>query len=67
MDVNSLVKKAVDQINESAQAGTESRVKDIVNSILKNEQQISFLQKSNAEYKRELKELELPKPVSLEV
>lgn len=67
MAVNDLVKKAVDQINEKAQASTEQQVNNLVHSIIDSESQIARLQQQVAEAKKKLKELEMPKPVSVDL
>ncbi len=67
MEVNDMVSKAVDQINEEALGQTEQRVKQLVHEILKTEADILKLHEVNVEKKKELKALQLPSTVKVEL
>jgi peptidoglycan hydrolase CwlO-like protein len=66
-DVDSLVKKALEEINNNKQTDVENKVKKLVNSILFAESKIKEMQNEIALCKKELKELQLPEKISVEV
>ncbi len=67
MNVQLLINKAVTAHNEKNTEATETRVKYLVDSVIKNEAQIKLLQAANEGHKKELKELQMPEPISLEL
>lgn len=67
MEVKDMVKQAVDRVNADAIEKTEQRVKNLVHQILADEAEICRLHSKVTEQKKELKALQLPSQVSVEI
>lgn len=65
--VSEMVEKTVKKINAQNLENVESRVQGLVRSILNRETEISQLQEEIVADKKALSDLQLPKPVSLEI
>ena len=66
-DVNSMLDEAVKEENEEREHQTRRRVKDLVRSILNDESTIVELKANVTNYKKELKELQQPEEVKVEL
>lgn len=66
-NVNDLVNKVVAEKNEQNVQDTERRVKALVNTIIESEQTINRAKKAAEAAKAELKELQMPEAIKVEV
>lgn len=66
-DVKNYVSKAVDEMNSQAVRNTEDRVKNLVQRIFAAQGEVAEKNRKIEEWKKELKELEMPKPVTLDL
>ena len=66
-DVKDMVKQAVDRVNADALEQTEQRVKILVGAILADEAEILRLHDKVMKNKKELKELQIPNAVSVDI
>ena len=67
MEIKDLVKQAVNRVNTDAIEKTEQRVRQLVNAILESEANIIRLHENVTECKRELRALQIPGVVSVEI
>jgi prefoldin subunit 5 len=67
METKELVAKAVERVNSSAVRKVEDRVQNLVDTILNCEAEIVRLHERIVECKKELRALNVPSPVSVEI
>lgn len=66
-EVADLVQDAVKKVNEKNERAVENEVQNIVNNILSTENEIAAMQEQVVSFKKRLKDLQMPKVVTLEV
>jgi len=67
MSVQAHVQTVINKINEKAERNTEQTVENLVNKIISTKADIAQSQKNLVEYTKQLKELEMPTPVTLDL